>query len=169
MEIPLMKQLYTSLVRPHLEFRNVVWNPYLKGEMDLLERVQHRSTRMILGLAKLDYEERLEKMDLPSLTFRRAKGDAIETYKNLHGFYTIDSSHMLPLHTTDGITTRGHSLKLQKRDCRTQLRMNFFGLRTVSSWNQLPERIAQASTVNSFKGLYDRHYVEQRYKDRYQF
>lgn len=166
MDIPLMKQLYTSLVRPHLEYGNVIWQPYLKGEMDLLERVQHRATRMIPGLARLDYEERLKKMDLPSLTYRRARGDAIETYKYLHGIYTVDSSSMLPLHTTDGVTTRGHSLKLQKRDCRTQLRKNFFGLRTVNNWNQLPERVVQAPSVNSFKGLYDRHCVEQRYKER---
>ena len=53
---------------------------------------------------------RLEKMDLASLTFRRARGDAKETYKYLHGFYTIDSSLMLPLHTTDAVTTRGHKL-----------------------------------------------------------
>ena len=137
--------------------------------MDQVERVQHCATRMIPRLAKLDFEVRLEKMDLPSLTFSRARGDAIETYKYLHGFYTVDSSHMLPLHTTDGVTTRGHNLKLQKRGCRTQLQMNFFGLRTVNSLNQLPERIAPASSVNSFKGLYDRHYANQRYKDRNQF
>lgn len=78
-DIPLMRQLYTSFVRPHLEFGNVIWNPYLKSEMDILEQVQHRASRMIPGLAKLDYEARLEKMNLPSLTFRRARGDAIET------------------------------------------------------------------------------------------
>jgi len=164
-----MKQLYTSLVRPQLEFGNVIWSPYLKGDIDLLEKVQHRATRMIPGLAKLEYEERLKKMDLPPLTFRRARGDAIETYKYLHGLYTVDSSHMLPLHSAHGVTTRGHSLKLQKRYCRTQIRKYFFGLRTVNSWNQLPERIAQASSVNSFKGLYDRHHADQRYQTRYQF
>jgi len=67
---------------------------------------------MIPGLGKLDYEARLDKMDLPSLTYRRARGDAIETYKYLHGSYTVDSSHMLPLHTTDGVTTRGDTLEL---------------------------------------------------------
>ena len=54
MDTPLKKQLYTSLVRSHLEFGNVIWSPYLKGEMDLLERVQHRATRMIPGLARYD-------------------------------------------------------------------------------------------------------------------
>jgi len=46
--------------------------------------------------------------------------------------------------------------------------MNFFGLHMVNSWNQLPERIVQVSSVNHFKGLYDQHYGDQRYKDRYQ-
>jgi len=161
---------FTSIVRPHLEFGNVIWNPCLKGEIDLLERVQHRTTIMIPGLAKLDYEARLDKMDLPSLTYRRARGEAIETYKYLHGLYTtVDCSHLLPLHTTDGATTGEHSLKLQKRACRTQLRMNYFGLRTFNSWNQLPEEIAQASSVNSFKGCYDRHNVNLHFKDIYQF
>jgi hypothetical protein len=75
MDIPLMKQL--SLVRPRLDFGNVISNSYLKVDMDLLERVQHRATRMTPGLAKLDYEVQLEKMDLPSLAFKRARGDAI--------------------------------------------------------------------------------------------
>ena len=106
-----------------------------------MESVQHRATRMIPGLAKLDYKARLEKMDLPSLTFRRKRGDAIETYKYLHGVYTVDSSCMLQLHTTEGAATRGHRLKLHKRDFKTQLRLNYFGLRTVNSWNQLLENI----------------------------
>jgi hypothetical protein len=44
----------------------------------MIERVQHRATKMVPGLAKLCYEERLKKMDLPSLAYRRARGDAIE-------------------------------------------------------------------------------------------
>jgi len=152
MDIPLMKQLYTSLVRPYMESGNVIWNHCLKGEMDMLETVQHRASRMIPGLAKLDYEAWLVKMDLPSLTYRRARGDAIETYKYLHGLYTVDSAHMLPLHTTDEseVSTRGHSLKLQKSDCMTQLQMNYFGLRTVNSWSQLPEillRLPQSTAL----------------------
>jgi len=82
--------------------------------MDLLERVQHSTTRMIPGLAKLDYKTRLDKIDLTSLTYRRARGEAIESYKYLHGLYTVDSSHMLPLHTTDRVTARGHKLQVKE-------------------------------------------------------
>ena len=43
MDCELMKQLFTSLVRLHLEYGNVVWHPYLKKDIDILESVQHLS------------------------------------------------------------------------------------------------------------------------------
>ena len=60
----LIKQLFTALVRPHLEFGNVVAHPVLKKDMKLLEGVQHRATQMVPGFSKLSYEERLKLMDL---------------------------------------------------------------------------------------------------------
>ena len=74
----LMKQLFTNVVRPHLEYGNVVWHLFLKQDIELLEGVQHRATRMVPGLAKFPYEESLRKMDLPSLAYRRTRGNAIE-------------------------------------------------------------------------------------------
>ena len=156
MDCQLMKQLFTSLVRPHLEFGNVVWYPYLQQEIDMIEAVQHRATRMVPGLRKLTYEDRLKKMDLPTLEYRRMRGDAIEAYKYLHGKYRVDESAILPRHTTKGIETRGHSLKLQKRESKIQLRSNYFGYRIVNMWNYLPEEIVSSSSVNCFKGRYDR-------------
>ena len=61
--------------RPHLEYGNVIWHPIYKKDIDLLERVQRRATRMVPGLGNLSYEERLEAMDLPSLAYRRLRGD----------------------------------------------------------------------------------------------
>jgi len=84
MDGELMRLLFTSIVRPHLEYGNVVWHPFLKKDIELIESVQHRATRMVPGLAKLDYEERLEKMNLPTLAYRRNRGDAIEVFKYLH-------------------------------------------------------------------------------------
>lgn len=165
MDIPLMKQLFTSLVRPHLEFGNVVWQPHFKKDSELLEQVQHRATRMVPGLSKLSYEDRLKKMDLPSLTYRRLRGDAIETYKYLHDIYKVDCSSMLPLHKSDSLKTRGHSLKLLKRECNSQLRGNFFGFRNVNHWNSLPDTVVTAPSVNCFKNRYDKHCNELRFTD----
>ena len=40
-----MKQLFTSIVRPHLEYANVVWHPYLKKDIELLESVQQQAKK----------------------------------------------------------------------------------------------------------------------------
>lgn len=163
MDCSLMKQLFTSIIRPHLEYANVVWHPYLKKEIEMVEAVQHRATRMVPGMAKLSYEERLRKMDLPTLVYRRNRGDAIEAFKYLKGSYRVDCSEMLPLHETAGMTTRGHRMKLQKKECRTQLRANFFGNRIVNLWNSLPEYVVEAPSVNCFKGRFDRYSVGNRF------
>ena len=60
-------RLYKSLVRPHLEYCIQAWNPHLKKGIELLERVQHRATKMIKGLRELSYEERLKRCRLTTL------------------------------------------------------------------------------------------------------
>ena len=66
--------LYKALVRPLLEYGNLISSPYLKGDIDKLEAVQHRVTRLIPELKQLPYEERLKTFKIPSLTYRRARG-----------------------------------------------------------------------------------------------
>ena len=76
--------LYKSLVRPHIEYGNIVWSPYWKADMNLIENVQKRATLFIPEINKLDYQERLEKLDLPTLGYIWFCGSIIETYKVLH-------------------------------------------------------------------------------------
>jgi len=119
---------------------------------------------MIPGLSHLSYEERLKRMDLPSLSYRRLRGDAVETFKHLHGFYLVDSTKLLPLaQPAEGVSTRGHELKLQKRACRTSIRANVLGLRIVKFWNLLPEHLVMTSSVNCFKGHFDQYCAKIQY------
>ena len=79
--IDIMVPLFKALVRPHLEYANAVWSPYKKKDIKRIEQIQKDFTRKIEGLNGLDYSERLRKLNLPSLEFRRIRGDLIETYK----------------------------------------------------------------------------------------
>ena len=72
--------LYKSLVRPHLEYGNIFWLPFLKSDINLLENSQHRATCFIPNINKLSYHEKLEKLDLPTLSYRRSRGSLIETF-----------------------------------------------------------------------------------------
>ena len=77
--------LYRSLVRPHLEYCHpVVYPQYMKQEK-MLEAVQRRATRLVPKIRKKEYPERLEKLKLPSLAFRRRRRDMTEVYKYTHG------------------------------------------------------------------------------------
>jgi len=87
----------------------------------LLGSVQHRATRMINGLRKVPYEERLRLIDLPTLSYLRLRGDATETYKLVHGKYSVNRSSLLPLaDETSTVVTTSHTFKLKKRECRTE-------------------------------------------------
>ena len=89
--------LFKSLVRPHLEFANQVWSPYLQKHIQEIENVQRRATKLIPGMKDLTYEERLETLNLPTLKYRRFRGDMIEMYKLLNSKYNTTVSDFIEI------------------------------------------------------------------------
>uniref|UniRef100_A0A4W3J4I1 Reverse transcriptase domain-containing protein n=1 Tax=Callorhinchus milii TaxID=7868 RepID=A0A4W3J4I1_CALMI len=104
-------QVYKALVRPHLEYYVQFWSPCLRKDILALEGVQHRFTRLVPGIRGLTHEDRLNKLGLYSLEYRRIRGDLTETYKILMGLDRVDSVRLFPL--VGESITRGHSLKMK--------------------------------------------------------
>ena len=100
--------LYKTYVRPHLEYCIQLWCPTLVKDIDCLEQIQRRATKLVQDLS---YSERLEKLRLTTLKTRRLRGDLIETYKIITRKECIDPQHLFTF-ANPPYGLRGHSLKL---------------------------------------------------------
>ena len=141
--------LYKSIIRPLLEYATCVWSPYLKKDIRKLESVQRRATKLVKDICNFSYEERLRSLGLPTLEYRRDRNDMIQVFKALHGFDDIEWINMFTLSSSN--STRGHSLKLYKKQCRTTQRLNSFAVRIVDQWNSLLDSTVTAKSLNAFK------------------
>ena len=93
------------------------------------ENVQRRATKSIPGLSGLSYEERLRKTNIPTLAYRRIRGDMIETYKILTEKYDPEVNNFIKLR--EDSYTRGHRYKIYKSRPRLNVRKYSFCMRLL--------------------------------------
>ena len=148
--------LYKLLVRTHLEYAHSVWSPYRQGLINDLESVQRRATKLV-PQSNVKYIQRLKFLELPTLKFRRLRGDMIEVFKIITGVYDSSVAPVLPV--VQNSITRGNSLKLRVDRCRYDLREYSFCNRIVNIWNSLPESVVSSDSVNQFKNRLDDHWA----------
>jgi hypothetical protein len=146
--------MYKSLVRPLVEYCVPAWSPHYSKDKVMLEKIQHRFTRMIHGLTQKDYATRLDVLNLWSLEERRNRADLIELFKMFKGLSGIAGDELFE--RAYDSRTRGHSLKLKKHHCSKDIRKFFFSERVVNRWNALDEDTVSVTTVNLFKSKLQR-------------
>ena len=134
------------MARSQLDYGCVIWNPYKEKYNGQIKKVQRRATKTLPKLNKLEYIDRLKKLKLPCLKYRRLRGDLIGAYKNI--LITKDTSSVRH-------SQRGHQFMLQTLSYITKFRKNYFSLRISNIWNNLHKPVVEATSVNSFKNLVD--------------
>ncbi len=151
--------MYTSLVRPHLEYAVQFWSPHHAKDIAELGAVQRRATKMIPSLRNKSYEERLARLNLFSLEKRRLRGILIECFKILKGFTNVDANKLFS--TDDLSRTRSNGIKLRCRQTELDCTKFFFTNDIVREWDKLPPPVVQCSTVIFFKNKLDHHLLQQ--------
>jgi hypothetical protein len=151
MDLRLLRTLYVTFVRLLIEFAAPVWSPSLKGDIDTIERIQHRATRMVKKLRKLPYYERLERLGITSLEQRRKRGDLIQVFKIFNIKEKIKLIQEPTLHKVLRRNYRCYRREIGRFGPRHEFLIN----RTANNWNALSTESVNAETTDEFKRWID--------------
>ena len=152
-------KLYKTYVRPHLEYAVQAWNPWTEADKAVLEKVQEQALRYVSGTQGKAYGDKLLATGLTTLEARRCRGDMIQVYKYLHNKQAVNPRKLFTFKQDTAVRTTRLSARpyaLNEVDCRTDPRKHSFTARVVRQWNELPDALHHATSVDAFKNNYDK-------------
>ena len=152
-EITTLIRAYKVYVRPIVESGISVWNPYLKKDIDIIEKVQRYFTRRLFWRCKLqmlEYYQRINFLDLETLERRRIKADLTLCYKMKHDLVELNFDDFFEIREYSR-ASRGHSQTLITQKSRIDARKHFFCNRIMRHWNSLTESVISARTAKKFR------------------
>ena len=144
-------RLFTSFVRPHIEYAHAAWSPWRVSHIRKLEAVQMRALNLIPQLRGLDYAEQLSRTKLTTLAFRRMRGDMIDCWKHLNTYHSDVLSSSFKRNPR-------HPSKLLQTHAKPPTAKGYYH-RIQELWNQLPPDVREAANINTFKNRLDNHWA----------
>ena len=149
----LLKAFFTY-ARPKVEYNSPVWNPYLKKYVHLLESIQKKFSRNVFILWNIpytSYADRLHKLGIKSLEYRRLAFDDILIFKIYHNLSDLQFDDYFT-HSRRRCNLRSHEFVIQSKFYAScdQFR-NFFFNRIAGIWNSLPYDLVSATSLQVFK------------------
>ena len=147
--------LYKAFIRPHLEYNAIVWDPFLLGDIDSLEKVQRFALRVCLKSWSTDQEHLYSLSRIPALVDRRKQARLCHMYKIVND-QTDFPEAPLQYRAINFVTRSSHSQQLRNIAARTSQYQNSFFPRTIAQWNSLPQNLVNSSfiTFKSHLNLY---------------
>ena len=94
----MLVRLYKSMVRPMLEYGNIIWGPHYLMDQRKVETIQRRATKLVISLHDNDYATRLTELRLPSLNYCRQRGDMILLYQIFNSLVDNNANDFLHSH-----------------------------------------------------------------------
>ena len=149
----LKERAYIAFVRSTFDYASPIWYPFLKCDINNLEKINRRAARFVTG----DYHpissmsSMLRSLGWSDLKDRRCDTWVALLFKIINGDVAV-SADDLHLEPADRRTRSNHRHNYKHKGASTPELQNFFHYRSTSEWNSLPASIAEADSDAAFKG-----------------
>ena len=144
-----MLSLFTTHIRPLLEYCSCLWNTGYICDLRLLESVQRSWTKKIDGMQDHSYKHRLTLLNLYSIKGRLIRADLIKCWKIFHSESFLSPEDLFIM--APYAPTRGHRYKIAHQHSSIDYRTRFFSLRCAGLWNNLPDSVVSLNSLSAFK------------------